>query len=121
MVAIRHVRNRRKQTIYNQNWAKLIEFLYPSLKKLGENIRLFSKLVFCRVLPELNISNLRTEIEAQLDNQEFPVPQEYIFIRNVGRHFAMVSLLEEETNTGFSYVPPIFANSLIIMCFPLLT
>ena len=70
------------------------------------------------MLPKLNISNLRTEIEAQLDNQEFPVPQEYIFIRNVGRHFAMVSLLEEEKNTGFSYVTPIFANSLIIMSFP---
>ena len=45
-----------------------------------------------RVLPELNISNLRLEIEAQLDHQECPVPESYIFIRNVGRHFAMVSI-----------------------------
>ena len=93
--------------------------LQPELCKLeGKRVYFHNRFFFCRVLPELNISNLRTEIEAQLDNQEFPVPQEYIFIRNVGRHFAMVSLLEEEKNTGFSYVTPIFANSLIIMSFP---
>ena len=45
--------------------------------------------LFLRVLPELNISNLRIEIEAQLDNHD--VPDNFIFIRNVGRHFAMVS------------------------------
>ena len=44
-----------------------------------------------RVIPELNISNLRLEIEAQLDNSEFPLPESYTFIRNVGRHFALVS------------------------------
>ena len=44
------------------------------------------------MLPELNISNLRLEIEAQLDHQECPVPENYIFVRNVGRHFAMVSI-----------------------------
>ena len=48
--------------------------------------------LFFRVLPELNISNLRLEIEAQLDHQECPVPESYIFIRNVGRHFAMVRM-----------------------------
>ena len=48
--------------------------------------------MFLRVLPELNISNLRLEIEAQLDHQECPVPESYIFVRNVGRHFAMVSI-----------------------------
>ena len=49
-----------------------------------------SSLIFVlRVLPELNISNLRMEIEAQLDNHD--VPDNFIFIRNVGRHFAMVS------------------------------
>ena len=61
------------------------------------------------MLPELNISNLRTEIEAQLDNQEFPVPQGYIFIRNVGRHFAMVS--EEHLLNNFIVI----ANSLMVV------
>ena len=45
MVGIRHVRNIRKQTIYNQNWAKLIEFLYPSSKPASSlNVRTISKI-----------------------------------------------------------------------------
>ena len=43
-----------------------------------------------RVIPELNIANLRSEIESQLSNQESPLPHSYIFIRNVGRHFTTV-------------------------------
>ena len=42
------------------------------------------------MIPELNISNLRLEIETQLDHQDTPLPENYIFIRNVGRHFATV-------------------------------
>ena len=56
-------------------------------------------LFLCRVLPELNIANLRLEIDAQLDqpgladddDDDNHVPKNFIFIRNVGRHFAMVS------------------------------
>ena len=51
------------------------------------------------MLPELNIANLRLEIEAQLDqpgladddDDDNHVPKNFTFIRNVGRHFAMVS------------------------------
>ena len=46
--------------------------------------------LYYRVIPELNISNLRLEIETQLDHQDTPLPENYIFIRNVGRHFATV-------------------------------
>jgi len=61
---------------------------------------------FVRVLPELNISNLRLEIEAQLDHQECPVPESYIFIRNVGRHFAMVKSRQEQQLKVRNFLPP---------------
>ena len=57
-----------------------------------------------RVLPELNLSNLRLEIGAQLDSTESEegsmesprssqsqIPANFIFVKNVGRHFTMVS------------------------------
>ena len=45
-----------------------------------------------RVIPELNIANLRLELESQLEQeQDSPLPPTYIFIRNVGRHFTTVS------------------------------
>ena len=59
---------------------------------------------FVRVLPELNIANLRLEIEAQLDqsgmaqDEDTHVPKNFIFIRNVGRHFAMVSTIQTSFN-----------------------
>ena len=43
----------------------------------------------CRVLPDINLEKLRSEISRQLDMSE--IPQSFIFLKNVGRHFAMVS------------------------------
>ena len=41
-----------------------------------------------RVLPDLSLENLRDEITSQLDPDTCPA--QYIFIRNVGRHFTTV-------------------------------
>ena len=58
----------------------------------------------CRVLPELNLSNLRLEIGAQLEPTESEegsvesprsslsqIPPNFTFVKIVGRHFTMVS------------------------------
>ena len=47
-----------------------------------------------RVLPELNISQLRTEISSQLDADKLPL--HYVFVRGVGRHFTEVGHLHFE-------------------------
>jgi hypothetical protein len=40
-------------------------------------------------MPDLSLENLRDEVTSQLDPDSFP--SQYIFIRNVGRHFTTVS------------------------------
>ena len=44
-----------------------------------------------RVLPDLTIADLRTDIAAQLDTEV--VPANFVFVRGVGRHFTEVSLV----------------------------
>jgi hypothetical protein len=45
----------------------------------------------CRVLPDLSLENLREEMTSQLEPDSFPA--NFIFVRNVGRHFTTVSEL----------------------------
>ena len=42
--------------------------------------------------------NLRLEIEAQLNSEKFPLPSTFLFVRNVGRHFAVVSKASSSRN-----------------------
>ena len=42
-----------------------------------------------RVLPDLTILNLRSEIDIQLDDDK--LPERFVFVRGVGRHFAEVN------------------------------
>lgn len=46
------------------------------------------------MLPELNLSNLRLELDLQLEQEGRvgSVPSDFLFVRNVGRHFTVVSL-----------------------------
>ena len=44
-----------------------------------------------RVLPDLTIADLRTDIAAQLGTEV--VPANFVFVRGVGRHFTEVSLV----------------------------
>ena len=42
-----------------------------------------------RVLPDLSVSNLRKEILIQLEGEN--IPNSFVFVRGVGRHFTEVS------------------------------
>ena len=44
-----------------------------------------------RVLPDLTIADLRSDISAQLETEV--VPRHFVFVRGVGRHFTEVSFV----------------------------
>ena len=50
---------------------------------------LYNSQIFFRVLPDLSVSNLRKEILIQLEDEN--IPNTFVFVRGVGRHFCEVS------------------------------
>ena len=61
------------------------------LGALKEKLRLrFFSFLF-RVLPDLTIADLRSDISAQLETEV--VPRHFVFVRGVGRHFTEVSFV----------------------------
>lgn len=66
--------------------------------KLAENPNLKVLILNFRVLPDMPIVQLRKEIELQLDTNA--IPSKYVFVKNVGRHFTLVSFNKISTKIG---------------------
>ena len=56
---------------------------------------------FCRVLPDLLVSNLRAEIDQQFSDERI-VPRDYVFLKNVGRCLTKVSIFARSQHKRLS-------------------
>ena len=79
----RHHRSHfRERILFRKIYLEFIEF-----NKLKKNCT--NPYFFYRVLPDLSIADLRSDILSQLEPEK--LPNKFVFVRGVGRHYTEVS------------------------------